>query len=247
LPEMTFQTCRIPLGVCQGLKFGVELRPLGTVEVYLEGKLARLEALARDHPGPRAVLNALDRMLGTYQTQCERIVAEISLARSQLQDFQARIGKEFSQEAYFSELTQLRDQLKAALAGFSREQEGKPPVSTAELAERIKTLRSSQQIEAALPVKRATSTSIATAEEPVTSRIRRRLGPSDVSVPPKMATSEIDGGQTEPQPANDGIQAASNSEPDESQETARSQMPESFVARVQPNEYRSKPKQLSLF
>ena len=67
-----------------------------------------------------------------------------------------------------TELTGLRDRLKAALTGAERT-EGEP--SAAEVAERIKALRARNTVEAA--PERTAKRQVA-GEEPVTARIRRR-------------------------------------------------------------------------
>ncbi len=56
----------MPLGTYRGLRFGMVLNPQWSPEVYLEGATTRLDTLSRDHHGPRAVLNALDRLASAY-------------------------------------------------------------------------------------------------------------------------------------------------------------------------------------
>ena len=65
----------------------------------------------------------------------------------------------------------MRDQLKAGLSGAAPEQGGEAPPSVAELAERIKALKAAHTIEA---TPQRTGKRRASAEEPVTARIRRR-------------------------------------------------------------------------
>ena len=61
-------------------------------------------------------MNALERLATGYGTEIERTRQDLSLAESQLRDYQARLGKPFLLDAYLSELTTLRDQLKAGLS-----------------------------------------------------------------------------------------------------------------------------------
>ena len=68
--------------------------------------------------------------------------------------------------AYLSELTDLRDQLKTALSERSQD----PQAGVSDIAGRIKALKVKNTIEAA-PAMAAKA--LATAEEPVTSQIRR--------------------------------------------------------------------------
>ncbi len=133
--------------------------------------IARQSALSRDHQGPRAVLNALERLAGGYGSECDRIRQDLAIAESQLRDYQAWLGKPFVHGGYLSELTALRDQLKAGLSATAQVEgdEAKPTVS--ELAERIKTLKAAHSIEATPQRVRQKQSS---AEEPVTARIRRR-------------------------------------------------------------------------
>ncbi len=66
--------------------------------------------------GPRAVLNAVERLASGYGSECDRVRQDLSMAESQLLDYGDRLGKPFPHEKYLSELTELRDQLKAGLS-----------------------------------------------------------------------------------------------------------------------------------
>ena len=103
-----------------GLRFGAQRRASHThfpPDVYLEGSAMRQTVCCRrNHQGPRAVLNALERLAGGYGADCERVRQDLAIAQSQLRDYQARLGKSFLHDAYLSELTGLRDQLKAGLS-----------------------------------------------------------------------------------------------------------------------------------
>jgi hypothetical protein len=107
--------------------------------VYLEGATTRATTLSRERQGPRAVLNALERLAGGYGSDCERIRQDLAVAEGQLRDYQARPGKPFTLEAYLSELTALRDQLKAGLSGTTHEPGKEKRSSISELAERLNT------------------------------------------------------------------------------------------------------------
>ena len=72
--------------------------------------------LSRDHHGPRAVLNALDRLADSYAGQIDTTRQDLAIAEGQLRDHQARLGQPFAHDAYLAELTDLRDQLKAGLS-----------------------------------------------------------------------------------------------------------------------------------
>ena len=101
--------------------------------------------LSRDHHGPRAVLNALERLANAYGSECVRVRQDLAIAESQLRDYQARLGKPFLHDAYLSELTNLRDQLKAGLSATAQVQGDEAGPSVSDLAEKIKALKAAQQ------------------------------------------------------------------------------------------------------
>jgi len=178
LPKNVRDTTRVPLGTYRSLRFGLVLHPQFPPDVYLEGAIIRQSGLSREHQGPRAVLNALERLAGGYASECDRVRRDLSIAESQLRDYQARLGKPFTHETYLSDLTGLRDQLKSKLSATghgSGEEEG-PGAS--ELAERIKALKAANSVEGA-PQRVGQRQS--SAAEPVTARIRRRQGGNTAS------------------------------------------------------------------
>jgi N12 class adenine-specific DNA methylase len=183
LPEKVRETRRFPIGCYHGLAFGLVLYPGDAAEIYLEGVANRHGPLSRDHRGSRAVMNALDRLAGSYEGQCEGTRSELTIARGQLRDHEARIGRAFSHDDYLRELTDLRDRLKLGLSRTTPE----PGTETvADLAERIKALKAAHTIDAA-PAR--TATRRIAAEEPVTARIRRRSGPKAETQPPAEPVS----------------------------------------------------------
>ena len=171
LPEKVFEARRVPLGTYRGLEFGIVLHPLGAPEAFLEGAVTRTIPLSRDSHGPRAVMNALDRLIGSYEGQCATARQDLAIAQGQLRDYDSRLGLPFAHEAYLTELASLRDQLKVALSGATTEpaEQKLPPAS--EIAEMIKSLKSTHSIEPA--PQRVGTRSAARAEQPVTARIRR--------------------------------------------------------------------------
>jgi N12 class adenine-specific DNA methylase len=177
IPDRTHDTRRYPLGTYHGLKFGIVVNPLGAPDAYLEGATTRHAMIARD-AGPRAVLGALGRLADTYPNQIATARQDLQIAEGQLRDHQARLGQPFAHEAYFTQLSDLRDRLKAGLSQATPEP-GSTPV--AELAERIKSLKSSHTIDAA---PERTAPRRLAAEEPVTARIRRRSAVEPAAPPP---------------------------------------------------------------
>jgi hypothetical protein len=170
LPRNIRETHRVPLGIYRGLRFGLILYPHFPPEVYLEGAATRQSMLSRDHQGPRAVLNALERLANAYGPECDRVLQDIGIAEAQLRDHQARLGEPITHDAYLSELTELRNALKASLSSIAPDTGTGPQLSANDLAERIKDLKARQIITAA-PARVGQRRS--SAEEPVTARIRR--------------------------------------------------------------------------
>ena len=62
---LSYETRRVPLGRYRGLHFGLVQHPQGASEVYVEGSLRRSTPLARDGHGPRAILNAVERLINS--------------------------------------------------------------------------------------------------------------------------------------------------------------------------------------
>jgi N12 class adenine-specific DNA methylase len=171
LPQNLRETRRVPLGVYRGLHFGLVLHPHFGPDVYLEGGATRQSGFLRDHQGSRAVLNAVERLASAYGLECARVRQDLEIARSQLRDYQARLGRPFLHDAYLSEMTALRDQLKAKLAGVTTSSGGDSPPSVSELADRVIALKARNSVEAA---QERVGTSRFSAAEAVTTRIRRR-------------------------------------------------------------------------
>ncbi len=170
LPRNVRDTTRVPLGTYRGLRFGMVLHPQFPPDVYLEGAITRQSTLSRDHHGPRAVLNALERLANGYGSDIVRVRQDLAIAESQLRDYQARLGKPFPHDNYLNELTDLRDQLKVKLSAIGQAPEGECGPTAADLADRIKALKAANSVEVTPQRARQKRSS---AEEPVTARIRR--------------------------------------------------------------------------
>lgn len=170
IPCSVRDTRRTPLGSYCGLQFGLVLHPHFGPEVYLEGEMTRQSGSLLEHQGPRAVLNAVERLANGYASESTRVRKDLGIVEAQLRDYQARLGKPFLYEAYLSELIGLRDRLKATLSGGTSEPDSEPGPSSSELAEQIKSLKAANTLEAATERVGKRSTS---GEMPVTTRIRR--------------------------------------------------------------------------
>jgi N12 class adenine-specific DNA methylase len=172
VPAKVSEQRRIALGIYHGLNFGLILHPQFAPDLYLEGAATRRETLSREHHGPRAILNAVERLAASYATPVATVRQDLAVAEAQLRDYHARLGVPFTHETYLTKLATLRDQLKAGLSGGCTEADGEKPVTVSEVAEQIKALKAEQTIEAA--PERSGKRGSATAEEPVTARIRRK-------------------------------------------------------------------------
>jgi N12 class adenine-specific DNA methylase len=181
LPETARETRRFRLGVYRGLYFGLVLHPHHAPEVYLEGATTREATLSREHHGPRAVLNALERLAGGYGPEVSRVRQDLAVAEAQLRDYRGRLGVPFAHDSYLTTLTALRDVLRAGLSGAAPEQGGEPLPGVSELADRIKALKATHTIEPT--PERPGSKRRTSAEEPVTTRIRRRTEATEANAP----------------------------------------------------------------
>ena len=131
-------------------------------------------------------MNALERLANDYGFECTRVRQNLTIAESQLRDYQVRLGKPFLHEAYLSELTNLRDKLKTGLSGRAPEPGAEPQEDVAQIAERIKTLKGAHTFETT-PERGGKRRALG--EEPVTARIRRTKATpvSEESFEPRMA------------------------------------------------------------
>jgi len=163
-----------------------------------------MATLSREHHGPREVLNALERLAGGYGPECDRVQRDLGIAESQLRDYQARLGKPFPHDDYTSELTTLRNQLKAGLSGAAQEPGKEEGPSVSELAERIKALKAANNVEA---TPQRISQRQLSAEEPITSRIRRKTEAVSTSDPAMESdvTLEAEGVRTQASMQNSSL------------------------------------------
>jgi hypothetical protein len=161
------------IGEYRGLMFGLLSYPHFKPEVFLEGAMARTTSLTMNDPGPRAVLNALERLAASYPQEIEKTGERLAVAEGQLRDYEARRGQPFSHDAVLSELERSRDALKDALSGRRLESEEQPQSSVSELAQRIKQLQSARVSDG--EVRRSDHERVSIAEEPITARVRRRI------------------------------------------------------------------------
>jgi hypothetical protein len=181
LPARVSETRSVALGLYRGLHFGLVQHPQGTPEVYLEGALRRSTALARDVHGPRAILNAVERLIGSAAAEREKTTRDLAIAQGQRRDYEGRLGGGFVHATYLEALMDLRNQLEAALSSTAQEgaEVSRPTVGA--LVERIKALQAAHTLDAA--PERAASRPTATVAEAITTRIRQREQAETASQP----------------------------------------------------------------
>ncbi len=172
LPALVYTIHRVSLGVYRGLHFGLVQHPQGTPEVSIEGALRRCAPLARDLHGPRAILNAVERLIGSAEAERDKARRDLAIAQGQQRDYEVRLGAAFPHAGYLATLTDLRNQLEAALSRPAQDgaEASLPPVGV--LVERLKALHAAHTLEAA--PERSAPRRTATVEEAITTRIRQR-------------------------------------------------------------------------
>jgi hypothetical protein len=174
LPSRIQTIRRVALGMFRGLTFGLVLQPLGAApDAYLEGTMMRQYTLSRDHHGPRAILNALDRLANDYESECARVRQDLAIREGQLRDYQARLGVPFAHESYLTQLLALRDQLRLGLSASATEHPNGDVPTVGALAAEIKALKAAHTIDAS---PKRTGSRAASAAESVTTRILERKG-----------------------------------------------------------------------
>ena len=119
LPNEVRETRSFVLGRMRGLTFGITKHRFSSPEVFLEGQGMRQAQLSRESQGPRACLNALERLFGSYESKCEELRGELALSEGKLRDFEARLGATFPHERYIEELSALRDELEGGVIGHA--------------------------------------------------------------------------------------------------------------------------------
>jgi hypothetical protein len=174
----------VELGMYRGLKFSLDLSPHENPAVCVEGAVTRFEPLSREHRGPRAIMNAVARLVDGYGDERARAAKDLEISRGQLRDYQSRIGGTFQHGAYLEELHTLRDQLERALSDKPGE------ADQGEIVASIKALREAHTVEAA---PERTKRQAASIEEAVTTRIMRgrESAPAPVQIEIPVQSSDI--------------------------------------------------------
>jgi hypothetical protein len=182
LPALVHETRRVPLGLVRGLRFGLVQHPQSSPEVYIEGALRRSAPLARDGHGPRAILNAVERLIGSAEAERDKARRDLEIAQGQRRDYEARLGATFAHTAYLEELTTLRNQLETVLSRPAPDDAEASLPAVGVLVERLTSLHAAHTLEAT--PERSAPRPTATVEEAITTRIRQR---EQVEVLPQLA------------------------------------------------------------
>lgn len=153
------------LGLYRGLTFGLVLAPGQLPEVYVQGAAYRRDRMRKDFQGPRAVLNAVERLVSGYVTERERSERDLAIDRGKLRDYRERKDGAFPHEAYRRELEGVRNEIENALSAAEGTRD------TSEMVERFKALKAAHTIEAP---QRTSERKSASMEEAVTTRIMNR-------------------------------------------------------------------------
>jgi len=172
LPALVSETRRVALGLYRGLRFGLVQYPQGAPEGYVERALRRSTSLARDVYGPRAILNAVERLIGSAETERDKARRDLAIAQGQRRDYDARLETAFVHAAYLEALTALRNQLEAAMSRTAQERGEASRPMVGELVECLTALQAVHTLDAA--PERAAPRPTATVAEAITTRIRQR-------------------------------------------------------------------------
>jgi hypothetical protein len=178
LPRTVTENRNFPLGVYRGLKFSLSLYACHTPEICVEGAATRFGALARD-AGPQAVLNAVERTVGSYADEETKTQRDLEIAQGQLRDYETRLGARFAHTDYLEALAGLRDRLETALSSHTE------ALDTESIVADIHALKAAHTIEAA---PERTVRKAASIEEAVTTRILHRAAAEPV--PPVLEQPE---------------------------------------------------------
>lgn len=149
--------------------------------MYVEGTLTRYAPLARDVHGPRAILNAVERLIGSAEAERDKARRDLEIAQGQRRDYEARLGVSFAQAGYLVELTDLRNQLEAALSHTTQEGAVASLPTVGRLVARLKALHAAHTLDT-VP-ERVAPRHTATVEEAITTRIRQREQAETASQP----------------------------------------------------------------
>jgi hypothetical protein len=102
------------------------LDPQGLAEpsilsVCLQGQAIRFLELSREHRRIRAVMKAVDQLVGGDEAERDRDVRDVRIAQSQLRDYQAGIGGSFAHGGDLEVIQTLRRQPEAGLSDILEE------------------------------------------------------------------------------------------------------------------------------
>lgn len=168
-PQVT-ETRTVPLGHYRGLTASLRQYPIYAPEVLLVGRVERRGSLAQ-HAGHIALLNALERLAGSMDSEQTQVRRELAVAEAELADYAVRAEQPFPHEAHLAALTQWRGLLAQALAADTTQTTVTETPPLEEIVATIKGLRATQTVEA-VPARLVEETKAALTEA-ITTRIMR--------------------------------------------------------------------------
>ena len=172
LPALVYETHTVALGLvaaCALAWCSIRRAPRRCTS---RAPCRRSAPLARDVHGPRAILNAVERLIGSAEAERDKARRDLAIAQGQRRDYEARLGAAFAHAAYLEALTDLRNQLEAALSRTAQEGAEASLPTVGALVERIKALHAAHTLDAA--PERSAPRPTATVAEAITTRIRQR-------------------------------------------------------------------------
>ena len=171
-PKSVLETSRFELGAYRGIPFHLQRSPHFPAELVLAGNVSRRIEISSRAAGARAVLGAAERLATSYPSKSAEVSQELKVAKQQLTDYQARVGRAFAHEDYLEQITTASSNLRAALSGKGKAQDETETIG--ELADRVQTLLSANQVDEN-PSETIQRDHPLREEEPVTARVRKRI------------------------------------------------------------------------
>jgi hypothetical protein len=160
--------------------------------------------------GPRAILNAVERLIGSAEAERDKARRDLEIAQGQRRDYEARLGVSFAQAGYLVELTDLRNQLEAALSHTTQEGAVASLPTVGRLVARLKALHAAHTLDT-VP-ERVAPRHTATVEEAITTRIRQREQ-AEAAPQPEAVPAPVTPATPTPQPATAPAQPATPAQP----------------------------------
>lgn len=170
----------IPLGQYRGGEFGLHSSGSHMLEVYLQREATITTPLARQARGPRAILNALGRLVDGYASAIARLRYDLDLRQTRLGTYRLQSQQTFAHADYQAALQQCCDDLRHALAAHDPEvRDGIPAHVTAIAAVRATAAHHAETVIRTTHDRQAPI-------EAITTQIQRRAQQAQPPEPPTL-------------------------------------------------------------